>query len=188
MKKVIDLHQSGNSRPPWSMPNLAFWIRVILFSLFWVLLTGWQPGSWAIGAGFIFMASSLSLYLTARQRLTEKWLINPTKFLSFLYYFFVQSLRGGWDIAKLALIPKSTLSSGMISYHTDLVTGSQIFTFMQVLSLLPGTVCAKHRGCEITIHVLNLNSFNRTEIDDCQVRVSELLGTRAQLLGEKGDL
>ena len=188
MRKLIFLNQSGNPSILWFMLTFDFWIRVILFSIFWALLTGWQLNSWGVGAVFIFMASSLSLYLTAKQRQTEQWLINPTKSVSFLYYFFVQSLRGGWDIAKLALRPKAKLSPGVIVYHSDLVTESQIFTLMQVLSLLPGTVSAKRRGCEITIHVLNLSSFDRAEIDDCQERVMELLGSRAQLLGGKVDL
>lgn len=176
MRKFTELNQSANPRTSWLVPSVDFWIRVALFSGFWLLLTGWQPSSWGVGAVFVLMASLLSLYLTAKQRQTEQWQINPTKCLSFLYYFFVQSLRGGWDIAKLALVPKSKLSPGVIIYHTDLVTESQIFTLMQVLSLLPGTVSANQSGCEITIHVLNLNTFNRAEIDDCQMRISELLG------------
>lgn len=163
------------------MLSIDFWIRIALFSIFWMLLTGWQPSSWGVGGIFIIVASFLSLSLTDKQQ-TEKWLIKPTKSISFLYYFFVQSLRGGWDIAKLALMPQSQLSPGVIIYRTDLVTESQIFTLMQVLSLLPGTVSAHRQGCEITIHVLNLNSFDRTEIDDCQLRVSALLGHRATLL------
>jgi multicomponent Na+:H+ antiporter subunit E len=187
MKKLTDLNQSDQARILWFTTSFDFWIRVTLFSVFWLLLTGWQPNSWGVGAVFIFMASSLSLTLTTKQRQTEQWLINPTKYIAFLYYFFVQSIRGGWDIAKLALIPKSKLSPGVIIYHTDLETKSQIFTFMQVLSLLPGTVSAKHWGGVVSIHVLNLNSFNKSELDDCQLQISELLGSPDQLLRNRGD-
>jgi multicomponent Na+:H+ antiporter subunit E len=182
MRKLTGLNHSGNTRTSWFTARSAFWIRVALFSVFWLLLTGWQPSSWGVGGVFILMASSLSLYLTAKQQQTEQWLIHPTKSIAFLYYFFVQSVRGGWDIAKLALIPKSSLSPGMITYHTDLETRSQMFTFMQVLSLLPGTVSSKHSGCEISIHVIDLNSFDKTELDQCQRQVIELLGSPDQLL------
>jgi multicomponent Na+:H+ antiporter subunit E len=187
MRKLTDDNQSGKPRTSWFTVSIDFSIRVTLFSIFWLLLTGWQPNSWGVGVVFITMASSLSLFLTGKQRQSEEWLINPTKSIPFLFYFFAQSLRGGWDIAKLALIPNSKLSPGVIIYQTDLVTESQIFTLMQVLSLLPGTVSANRTGGEITIHVLNLNSFNRTEIDDCQRRVIQLLGSRAQLLVGKED-
>ncbi|MFT4808634.1 MAG: multicomponent Na+:H+ antiporter subunit E [Neolewinella sp.] len=187
MRKLTEHNQSGTLRTSTFTLRIDFWIRIALFSIFWILLTGWQPSSWGVGVVFIVMASSLSFFLTDKQQQTETWRINPTKSISFLFYFFVQSLRGGWDIAKLALIPQSKLSPGVITYHTDLVNESHIFTLMQVLSLLPGTVSAKYQGSEITIHVLNLNSFDRTEIDDCQLRVSELLGSRAALLGGRVD-
>jgi multicomponent Na+:H+ antiporter subunit E len=123
------------------------------------------------------MASALSFYLAPEQRQTQQWLSNPKKFLSFFCYFFVQSLRGGWDTAKLALISKSKLSPGVIRYRVDLINESQVFTFMQVLSLLPGTVSAQLNSRELTIHVLDLNSFNRGEIDECQARISQLVGS-----------
>jgi multicomponent Na+:H+ antiporter subunit E len=166
--------------------RLRFWVRFTLFSILWALLTGWQPSSWGVGVVFISMASALSLYLAPKQRQTEQWLSYPMKLIPFLHYFLVQSLRGGWDTAKLALMPKSKLSPGFIRFHSDLANESQIFTFMQVLSLLPGTVSAEQNGRELTIHVLKLSSFNRAEIDDCQVRVSQLFASREQSLVDEG--
>jgi len=186
MGKLTDDNQSGKPRTSCFAFSIDFSVRVALFSIFWLLLTGWQPNSWGVGTVFITMASSLSLFLKNKQQ-SEQWLIKPTKSIPFLFFFIAQSLRGGWDIAKLALIPNSKLSPGLIIYQTDLVTESQIFTLMQVLSLLPGTVSANRSGREITIHILNLNSFKRSEIDDCQMRVSELLGSRAKLLGGNED-
>jgi multicomponent Na+:H+ antiporter subunit E len=166
------------------MPNLEFWFRVIIFSIFWMLLTGWEPSSWGIGAVCIIMASLLSIYLRGQQQTVQKR-INPAKVLSFSYYFFIQSMRGGLEVAQLALIPNSNFSPGMVTYQTDLTNESQIFALMQLLSILPGTVSTKRKGREITIHVLNLGSFSKTEIDDCQKRVSELLGSRSRTLGGK---
>jgi multicomponent Na+:H+ antiporter subunit E len=169
------------------LTRLGFWIRLSLFSILWILLTGWQPSSWGIGAVFITMASLLSLYLAPKHRQTDQWLTHPMKLIPFFYYFFVQSLRGGWDTAKLALIPRPKLSPGFIRFHTDLANESQVFAFMQVLSLLPGTVSAEQNGRKLTIHVLNLHTFNRAEIDDCQVRVSQLFASREQsLVDESG--
>lgn len=170
-----------------SLYSLGFWVRFTLFSIIWILLTGWQPSSWSVGVVFIIMASSLSLYLAPQQQQTERGQINPTKLFSFFCYFFIQSLRGGWDTAKLALRPKQKLSPGVIKYPIEIVNESHIFTFMQVLSLLPGTVSAHQNGREISIHVLDFNSFNRAEIDNCYARVSKLLGSPDQPLVDKGD-
>ncbi len=157
--------------------SLAFLMRVISFSILWALLARWEKSSLGVGIVFISMASLLSLYLAQEQQKTKQWLRSPLSLLSFLYYFCAQSLRGGWDIARLALTPKPNLSPGFIKYHTDLANESQVFTLMQVLSLLPGTVSAKQNCRELTIHVMNMNSFNLTEIDDCQMRIRTLLGT-----------
>jgi multicomponent Na+:H+ antiporter subunit E len=133
------------------------------------------------------MASVLSFYLAPKHRQAEQWLVYSMKLLPFLYYFFVQSLRGGWDTAKLALMPKPKLSPGFIRFHTNLANESQIFALMQVISLLPGTVSAEHNGHVLIIHVLKLHGFNRAEIDDCQVRVSQLFASREQsLVDESG--
>jgi multicomponent Na+:H+ antiporter subunit E len=136
---------------------------------------------------FIIMASSLSLYLTPQQQ-TERGQINPAKLFSFFCYFFIQSLRGGWNTAKLAFRPKQKLSPGVIKYPIELVNESHIFTFMQVISLLPGTVSAEHNGREVIIHILDLNSFSRAEIDECYAWVSKLLNNRSQSLVDKRGL
>lgn len=164
------------------MTSMGFLIRIILFSIFWILLVGGQLSSLGVGIVFIFIASFLSLYLAPEQRKTIQWIRNPLGLLSFLLYFAVQSLRGGWDIAKLALTPRANISPGFIKYHTDLASDSQVFTFMQVLSLLPGTVSTKQSGRELTIHVLNMNTFNQAEIDDYQTRIKKLWGTQAQAI------
>lgn len=159
-----------------SLISGSFWIRVTLFSIFWAMLTRWEQSSLAVGVVFISIASLLSLYLTQEQQQKPQRQIGPLGLVSFLSYFSLQSLRGGWAIARLALSPQAKLSPGFIKYHTDLATDSQVFAFMQVLSLLPGTVCAKQNGRELTIQVINMNSFNRAEIDDCQMRIKKLLG------------
>ncbi len=168
------------------LSRLGFWIRFTLFSLIWILLTGWQPGSWPLGVVFIIMASSLSLYLAPQQPIVARQ-IKPAKLCSFWCYFFIHSLRGAWVTAQLALKPKQTLLPGVINYPIDMVNESHIFTFMQVISLLPGTVSAEHHGGEVRIHILDLNSFSRADIDDCFARVSKLLGKTKQPLVEQSN-
>ncbi|MFT4937789.1 MAG: multicomponent Na+:H+ antiporter subunit E [Paraglaciecola sp.] len=156
-------------------------IRVFIFSVLWISLTGWEPDSWAVGSVFIFIASLLSFHLAPAQSLPVKWVKNPATLLSFLSYFSLQSLRGGWDIAKLALLPNSKISPGFVKFHTNLTNDSQVIAFMQVLSLLPGTVSATKNGPELTIHVLDLNSFNPGDIDDCQIWVGRILPEQDEL-------
>lgn len=169
-----------------SLFSMGFAFRFIFFSIIWILLNGWQPNSWSVGVVFIVLASLFSLHLASKQQNAAPGQLNPTSLFSFFCYFFLQSLRGGWDTAKLALQGKQQLSSGVIKYPIQMVNESHIFTFMQVLSLLPGTVSAQHNGREISIHVLDLNSFNRAEIDNCYLRVGKLLGSTTQPLIVKG--
>ena len=104
--------------------------------------------------------SFLWLLLTGWHQVHRVWV---------LFYFPVQSLRSDWDTARLPLLPKSRPSPGLISYQINLANESPVFTFLEIFSLLPGTVSTEKKGDEITIHVLNLNSFNRADIDDCQL-------------------
>ena len=160
-------------------------MRLTVFSLLWLLLTEWQISSLFVGAIFIIGASLLSFYLAPTQRPTTQPLKNSAKALSFLFYFAVQSLRGGWDIAKLALKPKLEISPGFFIYRTSLSNESQLFTFMQVLSLLPGTVSAGREGRELSIHVLDLASFNRSDIEDCQRRVIQFTDPQKEFLPDE---
>ncbi|MFQ3246800.1 MAG: multicomponent Na+:H+ antiporter subunit E [Arenicella sp.] len=171
-----------------SMFSLDFLLRIILFSFFWGLLVRFDQGSLGVGVAFILAASLLSLYLAQQQRKTKQWLRSPVSLLSFIVYFAVQSLRGGWEIAKLALSHKLRLSPGFVKYHTNLATESQVFTFMQILSLLPGTVSARQHGRELTIHVMNMETFDAAEIDDCQMRIKKLLGNPVHPLADRKKL
>lgn len=155
-------------------------MRIAIFSLLWLVLAQWQLSSLIVGVVFIVVASLLSLYLApvlppinAHKTPSYKVL---RKRCSFFIYFFSQSLRGGWDIAILALTPKLHVSPGVVQYQTALSSESQLFTFIQVLSLLPGTVSASRNGRTLSIHVLDLNSYSRSDIDDCQQKVADLVG------------
>jgi hypothetical protein len=53
---------------------------------------------------------------------------------------------------------------------------------MQGLSLLPATLSAKENAQNLTIYVLDMNTFNQVEIDDCQRRIKQLLDTSGQPL------
>jgi multicomponent Na+:H+ antiporter subunit E len=190
IKQNNELSSSPSAFSFRSVFSWKFFIRFALFSLFWGLLNRWQQNSLGLGIVFIAIASVLSLYLAPQEEEQEQrhqWLKKPLSILSFLSYFYIQSLRGGCSIAKLALSPKLKLSPGFIKYHTNLANDSQVFTFMQVLSLLPGTVSARKDAQELTIHVLDMNTFNQAEIDDCQIRIKQLLGTSVEPLidGEK---
>jgi multicomponent Na+:H+ antiporter subunit E len=188
MKRLNEGNEAPRAKRTFSFRSVISWaflIRVVFFSIFWALLVRWQQSSLGVGIVFITIASLLSLYLAQGIQQKNQWLRSPLNLLSFLQYFIVQSLLGGWTIAKLALTAKPNLAPGFITYYTNLANESQVLTFMQVLSLLPGTVSAKQNGPVITIHVMNMNEFDHAEIDDCQLRISKLLGTPVQPFGEE---
>ena len=167
--------------------SIAFVKRIMGFSLLWMVLTGWQLNSLLVGGIFILFASFLSTSLTQADNIPKNH-INIQYLPSFLYYFITQSLRGGWDTAKLALTPKQKLSPGVINYKIALLNESHLFTFMQVLSLLPGTVSADLKKDQLVIHVLDINSFNLAEIDECHTWVCKLLNDQSATVNVEGDL
>lgn len=168
------------------MATSRFGLRLTVFSIIWLLLTEWQLSALPVGSIFIIAASLLSFYLAPTQRtITQPFKISA-KALSFLFYFAEQSLRGGWGIAKLALKPKLGISPGFFLYRTSLSNESQLFTFMQVLSLLPGTVSVGREGSDLSIHVLDLASFNHSDVEDCHRWVIQFIYPQKEFLsGEK---
>jgi multicomponent Na+:H+ antiporter subunit E len=167
-----------------SLVSYEFGIRLAVFSIVWLFLTEWQLNSLMVGSIFIVAASLLSVYLAPKYRHTAQLLKSPKKIVLFLSYFAIQSVRGGWDIAKLALIPTSKTSPGIIHYRTNLIDDSQVFTLIQILNLLPGTVSACRDGRDLSIHVLDLSSFKQSDIDDCQWWVTQLIGTEQERQSE----
>lgn len=130
--------------------------------------------SWAMGIFFVFVASALSVTLSRPGKSEASPSIRFLGCLAFIPYFAWQSLRGGWDVAKYALHSNKSVNGGFYRHQTTLPRGLARLVFIQVLSLLPGTVSAGQRDDEILVHVLDVEALEVDDIRECERRVSLL--------------
>lgn len=130
---------------------LRILIRIVIFSLVWHILAGLDLLSWIIGVPAVLLATLLSLKLTASSRLN----IRLTGIIRFVPFFLHQSFRGAIDVMRRALSFRQLLDPGLVSYITLLPDGSARIFFVNVISLLPGTLSAELRGNKVVIHTLD---------------------------------
>lgn len=146
-------------------------IRVLLLTLLWWLLNAEQnASSWLIGVPVILFAAFLSFKLTP----FVSWRWSFAGALHFGLFFLQQSIHGGIDVARRAFDPRLPLNPAFISYPVRLPTVAARVCFMDVISLLPGTLTAELKMDELTIHVLDDNASVRANIQKLEEKVAGL--------------
>ena len=146
--------------------------RFVIFSLLWYALTGSDRLSWIIGIPAISLATFLSLKLASSSPLK----ISLNGLLHFIPFFLLQSFRGGIDVMRRALSFKQCLDPGLVAYTTLLPEGSARIFFVNTISLLPGTLSAKIRGNQVTIHTLDKGLPVWANIQRLEYHVAALMG------------
>lgn len=96
--------------------------------------------------------------------------------LRFLPFFVVQSLRGGWNVARTALSPGMPLAPAFVLYRTRITEQHARVFFLNTISLLPGTFSARLSGPELTIHLLTRDASVVRALAALEERVAGAFG------------
>ncbi|MGV1099307.1 Na+/H+ antiporter subunit E [Thiovibrio sp. JS02] len=157
--------------------------RAVVPTLLWWLLAGGVPASWpfglvvvgaAVAVGGLVGAPSLSLPFLFR-------------FLRFLPFFLLLSLRGGIDVARRALSPSLPLAPACLVYPLRLAAeGSRVF-FANCISLLPGTLSVDLGAEQILVHTLDAERPVRQELAVLEGRIARLFGLDSPRQGAGND-
>lgn len=158
--------QPDSSPPRW---RRYLWPGAIA-ALIWLGLNGDDLGSWVIGAPVVVAAAALGGVLRADRRPRLRW----RGLLPFAAFFVRESLRGGWDVAWRVLHPRLRVAPGFIRFATALPDGPVRYFFVNVVSLLPGTVASGFDRDEIIVHALDVNAGVETTLRDLERRVAKL--------------
>lgn len=146
--------------------------RLVLLVLVWWILVEGDPDGFAFGVPVILLALLLGHRLVpparARPRLTGV--------ARFLPYFLVQSVLGGWDVALRALRPRVDLDPGFVRHRLHLASEPARVLFVNLVSLLPGTLAARLEGDEVLVHVLDRRRPVARDLDALEHRVADLFG------------
>jgi multicomponent Na+:H+ antiporter subunit E len=115
----------------------------------WLALSGLD--AWPLGLGFALLGAAVG----ARWAPTDARPWRPQHLPAFAWFFLVESLRGGLDVARRALHPRLPLAPRFVSHVMRLPAGQPRTLMVSVVSLLPGTLSADLRGDgTLLVHVL----------------------------------
>ena len=158
-----------------SLPDI-FW-RSILLALLWGILTEGQSASWNVGlvaivialiASFILLPSSLSRF-------------SFTGLLRFFAFFLNQSLKGGIQVALIALRPRLNLSPTVQIIHPRLPKGIGRVILIATLNLLPGSLSVSLSSENLHLHVLDGRHSVEPEVRNIELHIADMLGLQLDI-------
>jgi len=127
-------------------------ITVALFGAIWVILAGpGDPLSWIVGLPAVIAAT------WSHRRLSR----GGASRLSFwagvrLFPFFVyESFKGGIDVARRVIGRRLKVDPGLFDFRIGLRSPAAQVLFIDLVSLLPGTLSADLRGDTLRVHALD---------------------------------
>lgn len=160
--------KSLNAKVPWS----AIVSRGLLFSLIWWILADGTPASWLVGVPTVFIAVATSVMLVPP--VSVAW----WELLRFVPFFLERSLLGGADVARRAFQPSLPLAPALIAYPLRLPPGLAQVLMANIVSLLPGTLCAVLDRNVLEVHVLDQGAGFWAELQAVEQRVARMLKLR----------
>lgn len=151
-------------------------IRAVLLGGAWWVLAGGRADSWGVGATGILLALFLSL-----------WLAPPSKqgfsvlgLLGFACFFLFQSVKGGSQVAMIALRPRLDLQPAMLELPVRLPEGAAQVLLVCTLGLLPGTLVMEARGNCLRLHVLDRRLDAEPELRAAEYWIARMLKLELQ--------
>ena len=125
--------------------------RGALFTALWWVLAGGRADSWGVGGVSVILALAASLVLLP----PAKGRFSPLGLAAFVGFFLVHSVKGGIQVAAMALRPRLDLAPAMLDLPIALPPGSARVLLVNTLTLLPGTLSVRIEGDRLRLHVLD---------------------------------
>jgi multicomponent Na+:H+ antiporter subunit E len=147
-------------------------LRLGFFAFLWWVLTGNDTGSWIIGVPVVLLAAWLSVSLAG----TGSFRLSPVGFTRFLVFFLVESVRGGFDVARRALLPGRHIDPCFLHYRTHLPEGLPRDMLLYTISLLPGTLAVSMDDDQLIMHALSRDLQPMDSVSSCERYVAAVFG------------
>jgi len=151
----------------------AMWALALL--VVWLILTAGDLASLIIAAPFIALAILLQPATDARSD-NSSLLVNISGLLQFAWFFILESLRGGIDVSRRVLAPKTRIDPTFYDYAMQLQIPHAQQLFISSISLLPGTLCADLNNNQIRIHTLDQQMDTTQGIKRLESLVGKIFG------------
>lgn len=145
-------------------------LRMVAFFALWLVLTeGDTRKSW-MGIGAASLATAVSFtFWPARS-----WRWSLRGFLRFWPYFLWQSLIGGIDVARRALLPSMPLQPAILQYRLRLRHPPAQAFLAWTIGLLPGTASIRLHDGRLDLHVLDERLPTEQRLREVEEVIGEL--------------
>jgi multicomponent Na+:H+ antiporter subunit E len=150
----------------------AFAFRAAGFALLWWILSEGRLDGWLLGGGGVAAATWASLRLAppgARG-------VRAVPLLRFLGFFVWNSLRGGVQVAFMALRPRPDLVPALLELELALPPGAARVLMLNTLGLMPGTLGVDLDHARLRLHVLDARLPVAAEARALEARIARLYG------------
>ena len=167
-------HSVPATRPPAKVQRREvlrrFILSILVLSLMWGALTGWRV------EGLIFGVPAIALGAIAPFLLppTSGFRVSFRGAMTFALWFAVQSVRGAVDVALRAFSPDMGLRPCFRSYPLSLPMGAPRVTFINIITLLPGTLSAEINDDRVIVHMLDARIELEPALSDLETRIRAL--------------
>ena len=148
--------------------------RGLIFVVLWWILAEGRHDGWLLGGVAVVAATWASLKLQPPGKLP----MRLGGLLGFLRFFLWNSLRGGCQVAAMALRGRAALRPGIIELRVTLPPGAARILLVNALGLMPGTLGVDLDDATLTLHVL----------DDSQPVLAEARALEASVAGLFGEM
>ncbi|MGL5837555.1 MAG: Na+/H+ antiporter subunit E [Sphingorhabdus sp.] len=150
--------------------HVAF--TVLLLLVIWMTLNRGEVGSLIVGAPVIVLGIWLSTMVPPQPR----WRLRLSAVPGFAFYFVRQTFIGGWDVMMRGFDRELRLDPAFLLYRVRLPDGPARPFFLDVISLLPGTLSAEIQDDHVYVHVIDQRTDTKRELADLERRVGSLFG------------
>jgi multicomponent Na+:H+ antiporter subunit E len=147
-------------------------LRCLLFAVLWWVLTEGRIDDWWLGAVAVLTATYVSVILMPAAVHRLRWEEIP----SFVLFFLRSSVRGGFQVAIMALRGRAALQPGVLELRLNLPAGGPRVLMINVIGLMPGTLCVELAENRLRVHVLDERLPIETEVSELEARISALFG------------
>jgi len=143
-------------------------VRGLLFLLIWWVLTDGNVSSLWVGMPSVVLAVILSIILLPRISLVWK------AFVVFVPFFLIHSLRGALDVTWRVFHSDLPIQPDLIEYSLTLPPGIAQVLMVNLVSLLPGTLCTELDQNIIKVHVIDVRNDFKSELKAIEHHVAKL--------------
>lgn len=163
------------------LPALLFLMRTLIarsfyYAALWWAVTENSTKAWPIGVIF----ASLAVLASMRMQGVQSRNFSLVGALIFALYFVFHSVKGGMQVALIALRPQMNLDPDILEIPLRLQDEQARIVLATAMTLMPGTLSADLRGSTLLLHVLDRKLPASREVRCLESHVARML--RSELI------